>query len=146
MRSLSGIMMLLSLGCFLAGAGSASSVAGDLPPKANWMLNCQGCHKPDASGVEGEVPSMNGYVSKFLQVDGGREYLVQVPGVAFSPLSDQQTADLLNWMLVTYDPDNLPEDFRPYNGDEVHQLRQSPLMTEAAEARVQLMEKLEELD
>ncbi len=141
--SLHRMFMLLSLGCFMAGLGAVSSVAGDMPPKVNWMLNCQGCHKPDASGVDGEVPSMNGYVSKFLTIEGGREYLARVPGVAFSPLSDQQTADLLNWMLATYDPENLPEDFKPYNGDEVRHLRRIPLMTDAAEARRHLMEKLE---
>ncbi|MFC7047646.1 c-type cytochrome [Emcibacter nanhaiensis] len=142
-RPLYRIVMLLGLGCYLAGAGALSAMAGNLPPKVNWMLNCQGCHKPDASGVVGEVPSMNGYVAKFLSVEGGRDYLARVPGVAFSPLSDQQTAELLNWMLATYDPDNLPQDFKPYSGEEVHRLRQSPLMTEAAEYRAQLMEKLD---
>jgi len=39
----------------------------------------------------------------FMRVDGGREYLAQVPGSSQSPLSDQETADLLNWMVKNVD-------------------------------------------
>ncbi|WP_321396278.1 hypothetical protein [Emcibacter sp.] len=142
-RILQKLVLTVCLSGLFGLTAVSSGHAGNLPPKVNWMLNCQGCHKPDASGVDGEVPSMNGYVSKFLTVDGGREYLSRVPGVAFSPLSDQQTAELLNWMLATYDPENLPRDFKPYKEEEVHRLRQDPLMTDAAPAaRQHLMDKL----
>ncbi len=35
------------------------------------MLNCQGCHLGDGSGLPGVVPSMRGIVAGFLDVPGG---------------------------------------------------------------------------
>ena len=66
-----------------------------------------------------------GQLGKFLSVPGGREYLVQVPGSALSGLSDEALAGVLNWMLTTFSPAELPSDFKPYSGHEVHQSRAS---------------------
>lgn len=109
-------------------------------PDVDWMLNCQGCHKPDASGVEGQVPDMNGFIAQFLSVKGGRDYLSQVPGVAFSALSDRDMAELLNWLLVKYDPEHLPKDFKPYDEKEVSKLRAKPLITGAGKRRKELLD------
>ena len=65
----------------------------------NWTLNCQGCHRLDGSGSDGTAPSLAGTVAKFLWVPGGREYLIRVPGVATSPLSDADLAEVMNCML-----------------------------------------------
>ena len=59
---------------------------------------------------------------------GGREFLVQVPGVAQSALSDADTAVVLNWILTELSPDRLPADFRPYDGDEVARYRPGRLI------------------
>jgi hypothetical protein len=75
----------------------AAPVAAD--PHADYMLHCQGCHGPDGSGAPGAVPSFRGQVGKFLQVGGGREYLIRVPGVSQSELDDARTAEVLNWIL-----------------------------------------------
>src|ERR1700689_1107920 len=69
----------------------------------NWTLNCQGCHCLDGSGTDGTAPSLAGPVAKFLWVPGGREYLIRVPGVAPSPLSDADLAEVMNWILWRYD-------------------------------------------
>lgn len=89
---------------------------------------------------------MAGSVSQFLSVEGGREYLGRVPGVAFAPLSDADLAALLNWSLATFDPQHLPADFRPYTAAEVGRLRGAPLVSEAAEVRQQMLVKLGLLD
>ncbi len=105
-----------------------------------WMLNCQGCHRPDASGTGSEVPPMPGIVARFLSVPGGREYLIRVPGVATAPLSDESIAVLVNWMLEKFDPENIPDDFIPYTGEEVSSLRQlGAYGTEAGAIRISLM-------
>ncbi len=39
----------------------------------NYMLNCQGCHSADGSGI-GDIPEMKNFVGNFLRVPGGREF------------------------------------------------------------------------
>jgi mono/diheme cytochrome c family protein len=104
----------------------AGSPAG-LPPQTNYMLHCQGCHRPDGSGLPGEVPDLRGQVARFLGAPGGRAFLARVPGVANAPLSDADLAALLDWLLVRFDPAHLPADFAPYGADEVRELRARPL-------------------
>jgi mono/diheme cytochrome c family protein len=101
--------------------------------RVNYMLNCQGCHGPTGAGMtDGTVPTMTGYLSRYLQVEGGREYLVQVPGSANAGITPAALAEVLNWMLVTMDATHLPSDFVPYAADEVEVLRSKPLREVAA--------------
>jgi mono/diheme cytochrome c family protein len=67
--------------------------------QTNYVLHCQGCHTADGSGLEGKVPSLRPTLVPFATIPQGRKYLVQVPGVAQSTLTDTETAAVLNWML-----------------------------------------------
>ncbi|MDD9853002.1 MAG: cytochrome c [Deltaproteobacteria bacterium] len=125
-----------------AAANSAPDAAESARARINWLLNCQGCHRADASGLPGGAPNMAGEVSRFLNVKGGREYLVRVPGVANAPLSDADLAALLNWMLRTFDPQHLPKNFHPYAAAEVATLRRHPLLEEAPTLRATLTSTL----
>ena len=58
-------------------------------------------------------------MAKFLWVPGGREYLIRVPGVATSPLSDADLAEVMNWMLWRFDKEHLPANFRPFTAAEI---------------------------
>lgn len=109
--------------------------------RLNYMLNCQGCHAVDGRGLN-DIPTMAGFVGKFLAVDGGRAYLVRVPGSANAPLSDAELAEVLNWILITMSYAHLPEPFVPYTPSEVYTFRQQPL-TDAAAKRQQLLTLLE---
>ena len=122
--------LLLSL-LLTVSASAAIQAAPEIDharAQSNYMLNCQGCHLADGSGLPGIVPSMRGIVGSFLTVTGGREFLVQVPGSANAPISDAELAELLNWILTTMSADNLSPDFQYYTGEEVAQLRQHTLM------------------
>jgi len=107
----------------------------------HWVLNCQGCHRPDGTGSEGTAPSIAGTVARFLHAPGGREYLGRVPGVATSPLADADLAEVLNWMLWRFDAAHIPADFQPYTAGEVGRLRQQPLRIEASRVRSDLLRK-----
>lgn len=109
----------------------------------HWTLNCQGCHRPDGTGSEGTAPGLAQTVGRFLRVPGGREYLGRVPGVAASPLSDADLAEVLNWMLWRFDAADVPAAFVPYTALEVGHLRSQPLRMEAARVRRHLLEKAE---
>ena len=112
--------------------------------KENWVLNCQGCHKPDGGGLpEQGMPTLVNEVGKFLSVPGGREYLSQVPGVTNNSLSDGELSQLLNWILIEFDPDNIPDGFLPYSPQEVALLRQKALGADAPNIRKQLLNMIE---
>ncbi len=100
------------------------------------MLSCQGCHRADATGTPQTTPTMAGFVARFLQVPGGREYLVRVPGVATAALSDADLAEVVNWSLVRFDAANVPADFEPYTAAEVaRSAALKPLRAEAMTVR-----------
>jgi len=112
-------------------------------PQTMWMLNCQGCHRPDGAGTGSEVPAMPGVVARFLSVPGGREYLIRVPGVAGSPLPDDSLVILVNWMLENFDRENIPADFTPYTLEEVSAFRKlGAYGGEAGTIRASLMQSM----
>ncbi|MBH3426135.1 c-type cytochrome [Pseudomonas alkylphenolica] len=92
----------------------------------NYQLQCAGCHLGDGSGSKAnDVPRMKDFVGNFLKVDGGREFLVRVPGMAQSALNDEQLADLINWLMRKdgIAGTSLPEHYQPYTGEEVSAVR-----------------------
>jgi mono/diheme cytochrome c family protein len=107
--------------CLLASPALAGS------PAVDYALNCQGCHRDDGSGTPGSVPPLAGSVGRFMGVPGGREFVVQVPGVATSALDDEALAAVLNWMLGRFGPPHLPDKLAPYTAAEVGALRRKPL-------------------
>jgi hypothetical protein len=101
------------------------------------MMECQGCHLADGSGGLNSIPALHNNVAKFPAVPGGREYLVQVPGVASSSLSDQEITAVLNWMLMKFGPAEWATRYAPYTVEEVSTLRKHPL-TETGSRRAEL--------
>ena len=96
--------------------------ADDAEPRFDYLLNCAGCHRTDASGSEAVPPLTT--LAPFVGTSDGRSYLVRVPGVAQAPLSDERLAALLNWALVEFSG---ARDFAPYSASEVALLRVEPL-------------------
>ena len=121
-----------------------SEKGADINPtraQSNYMLNCQGCHLADGSGLPGSVPSMRNFVGSFLAVPGGRDFLVQVPGSSNSPLSDADLAELLNWILTTMSAEQLASDFQYYTAGEVREMRRHVLV-DVAEVRSGLVAQM----
>ena len=101
-------------------------------PRVNYQLQCMGCHHADGSGEPGRVPSVRGTLVPFAMRTDGRDYLMRVPGVAQSPLSDEETASLLNWMARNLSDVPLPADFVDFTAAEVGRWRHQPLATVSA--------------
>jgi mono/diheme cytochrome c family protein len=140
------IVAAMAGGALVGGAALAQSSAPAGVENAqrawqHWTLNCQGCHRPDATGSAGTTPSLAGTAAKFLWVPGGREYLTRVPGVATSALSDADLAEVLNWLLWRFDKENLPANFQPFTAAEVGAQRVRPLRLEASQMRADLLRK-----
>jgi mono/diheme cytochrome c family protein len=98
--------------------GLTAGAAAEPDSRTLYALNCMGCHQRHGEG-HGTVPELRGFVGNFLKVPGGREFLVQVPGVAQSGLTDAEIAAVLNYTLLEFSRNELPDDFRPYDGQEV---------------------------
>ncbi|MES1928923.1 hypothetical protein SADO_06702 [Salinisphaera dokdonensis CL-ES53] len=140
--------LVLAMGLLMAGAGFAQSLPGPhnrpapgneaqatpprdagYRPQVNYQLECSGCHRVDGQGSRAnDVPRMKDFVGHFLEVEGGREFLVRVPGVSQSSFTDAQLASLMNWMLTSHIAgDSTPDHFVPYTAEEVADLRATPL-------------------
>jgi mono/diheme cytochrome c family protein len=111
--------------------------------EANYMIHCMGCHLADGSGGPPDVPDVRGEMGRMLIVEGGREYLVQVPGAAQAPISDAALAAVVNYMLESFSRETLPEDFRPLTPDEVAAWRRF-WMPDVAAVREELLARLED--
>jgi mono/diheme cytochrome c family protein len=101
---------------------TASALGDDSQPRFDYLLNCAGCHRTDATGSP-EVPALT-QIAPFLATPAGRAYLGRVPGVAQAPLSDERVAALLNWALAEFGGAG---EFAPYTAAEVATLRADPL-------------------
>jgi hypothetical protein len=130
----------------LAAAGILVSIA--LPtvgysyePRVNYELQCMGCHLADGSGESGRVPSVRGTLVPFSMTSAGREFVLRVPGVAQSPLTDAEVAAVLNWMARNLSNAPLPAGFRDYTAGEVRAVRGRPLPQVSA-ARQKLLERV----
>jgi hypothetical protein len=117
--------------------GAAANAAWSYQPVVNYQLRCMGCHLADGSGEAERVPSIRRTLVLFSASPAGRAYVIRVPGVAQSPLSDADTAALLNWMARNLSDLKIPSHFADYSAAEVHGLRNRPLaQVSAARARL----------
>ena len=135
----------LSCGIFVLIFTCVAAQAEDLStPHLNYILHCQGCHLADGGGTAEKVPALKQKLGLFLHVRGGREFLIQVPGTAQSALNDSEVAAVLNWMLETFSPDQIPADFLPYTKEEIARYRR-PLANVKA-VRTKLLARMSALD
>lgn len=136
---------LIAVSHAVAGTGAATPLKGVTSAeraRTNYILECQGCHRADAGETPNATPALAGFMGRFLSVPGGREYLIRAPGVAMAPLSDTELAELLNWILGTFDAGNVPVSFKPFSAAEIKRLRKAPLRTDAASMRASLIRKM----
>ena len=118
----------------VAGAGLALGVPAVEPSgltpavEANYMLNCMGCHQVDGSGAPGKVPSLRESLARLSGSSAGRRYLVQVPGASRSPLTDQELAQVLTWMVRNLSAQSVPRGFTDFTAAEVAGYRRTPLV------------------
>jgi mono/diheme cytochrome c family protein len=108
----------------LACVQAAPALADAVPQaRLDYMLNCQGCHLADGSGHPGRVPDLRRSLAPLLGVEGGREFLLRVPGAATAPLDDARLAAVMNWILGEFAPGAV----FPFSAEEVGRLRAAPL-------------------
>jgi len=114
-------------------------------PESLYRMECQGCHLSDGAAGLASIPALTNHVARFLDVPGGREYLLQVPGVALSPLSDRELTDVLNWMLRRFGPADAVARNAAFTVEEVAAWRKQPL-ADVAKRRAELVLLIQQAD
>ena len=103
------------------------AVATFTKPESNYLLGCGGCHGEKGISNSKLVPDLHDQVGFYLNIPEGREYLVRLPNVAFSIMSDQELTDVLNFMVFRIGGASVPAHTAPYTVAEVARLRKQPL-------------------
>jgi mono/diheme cytochrome c family protein len=117
-----------TLGTMAPIRSQAASKAKTHSARSAYILHCAGCHGLDGRGVsQAQVPDLRA-MADFLKVPGGREFLIKVPGVMGSALSDAEIAEVTNWMLTDGMGQSSSGPFQPYTEKEVREARLSPLV------------------
>jgi len=130
-----------TLGTMAPIRSQAASKAKTHSARSAYILHCAGCHGLDGRGVsQAQVPDLR-EMADFLKVPGGREFLIKVPGVMGSALSDAEIAEVTNWMLAGGGRLSPEGRFQPYTEKEVREARLSPLVDvlQTRQALVNLM-------
>jgi mono/diheme cytochrome c family protein len=126
------ISQLLSVSfCAAQASGNALASGKALNPnparaKSDYILYCAGCHGFEGAPVKlGRIPPLKDSIADFLKVEGGRAYLVQVPGVNNTSMSDERIAGVINWVLKEFGSTTLKIEFQIYTAAEVASYRAS---------------------
>jgi len=92
-----------------------------------YLTSCGGCHGVEGVSAPRAVPTLRHLTGTFLCTTEGRQYLVRLPDVALSVLSDRMLTKVINW--VAFDlgaPVAAGPEARPYTVAEVMTLRRHP--------------------
>jgi len=112
-------------------------------PRRDFLLNCGGCHGYEGISNPKLVPNLKDLVGYYLNIPEGRAYLARLPNVAFSALSDQKLAAVLNYVVFDIGGGSAPAGAKPYEAAELGKWRQQPLTEVSLSAyRRQLVETL----
>jgi mono/diheme cytochrome c family protein len=136
-------MLLLACAASWSAPSPVHAQADPSLAQQHWVLNCMGCHTATGGSIPGKVPPLAGSLGYFEHLPAGREYVMRVPGASNSALSDQELADVLNWLLTTKNRDALPHDFKPYTAAEITAHRR-PAFSDVATVRAGLIRELHE--
>ncbi len=138
----------------VASAKSMPTQLATLPNKALgesvFSQNCAACHQASGEGIPGAFPPLKDHAPEVYNAQGGiggRDYLarilinglagkINVNGKAYNGnmpawgdvLNDKQLAAVLNHMLTAWDNEReLPQDFTPYDADDIKVARAKSL-------------------
>jgi mono/diheme cytochrome c family protein len=126
---------------------------------------CVPCHQPNGRGVAGVYPPLTPHLGRYVQVPEGREYLIRVvlfglmgrmetEGQTYDnimlpiglSLTDQQVADVLNFVLRQLNRESLPSGFQDIRPDEVARQRErSRGLSQGLKERERVLQRLKEL-
>jgi cytochrome c len=145
--------------------GAAPVAAQDLAAGATiFAERCAVCHQENGQGVAGVYPPINETLGHFLATASGRRYLgeavafglagsISVGGQPYigqmtlaPPLSDQEIADVLTYVLTAFNSGSLPAGADSFSADEIAAARATPKApTDVAKGRQAVIAELKQI-
>jgi mono/diheme cytochrome c family protein len=107
-------------------SGLPASYPADMnAAQSDYIEHCGGCHGVRGNAAPADLPNLQGRVGWFMCLPEGRDYLMRLPNIARSRITDnQQLADLMNFMVFGLGGKSTPANAKPFTAAEVAQGRQ----------------------
>lgn len=103
--------------------------------EADYVEQCAGCHGVRGSSVPAHLPELKDRVGWFMCTPGARAYLLRLPNVAHSRLTDNaQLADMMNYVVFVLGGQSAPAGTKPFTAAEVAHERQFALTSGSLKA------------
>jgi len=100
--------------------------------QSDYVEHCSGCHGMQGNSAPAEIPVLRDRVGYFMCTSEGREYLIRLPNVAYSAISDnQELADMMNFVVFGLGGNSAPRGTKPFTATEVARLRTRALATQS---------------
>ena len=127
-----------------AGSARAASLPELTTPQSDYVEHCSGCHGMQGNSAPAEIPVLRDRVGYFLCTPEGRDYLIRLPNVAYSAITDhQELAEMMNFVVFGLGGRSAPKGARPFTAAEVARLRGKALATQSLiAARAQVVAKM----
>jgi hypothetical protein len=130
---------------FAAAVQSASPALPLLTtPESDYVEYCSGCHGMQGNSAPAEIPVLRDRVGYFMCTKDGRDYLIRLPNVAYSAITDnQELAEMMNFVVFGLGGNSAPRGTKPFTAAEVKRLRAQALGTQSLiAARAAVVDKL----
>lgn len=112
-----------------------AAITDPVMARADYVEQCAGCHGVSGSTAPAKLPELRGRVGWFLCTPQARAYLIRLPNVAHSRISDnQQLADMMNYVVFGLGGASTPAGSAPYTAEEVTRERRQALATTTLKA------------
>jgi len=113
-------------------------------PQSDYVEHCSGCHGMQGNSAPAEIPVLRDRVGYFMCTKEGREYLIRLPNVAYSAITDdQELADMMNFVVFGLGGNSAPRGAKPFTAAEVGRLRKDALSTQSLVAvRAEVVAKM----
>jgi hypothetical protein len=99
-------------------------------PQSDYVEHCSGCHGMQGNSAPAEIPVLRDRVGYFMCTPEGRDYLIRLPNVAYSAITDnQELADMMNFVVFGLGGASAPKGAKPFSAAEVARLRIRALAT-----------------
>jgi hypothetical protein len=133
------VKRLIALLFLLAPAAAYAETPAELAvlpklttPQSDYVEHCSGCHGMQGNSAPAEIPVLRDRIGYFMCIPEGRDYLIRLPNVAYSAITDdQELADMMNFVVFGLGGNSAPKGTKPYSAQEVARLRTKALATQS---------------
>ena len=137
-------MSIVAALLFAAAVQSEPALPLLTTPQSDYVEYCSGCHGMQGNSAPAEIPVLRDRVGYFMCTGEGRDYLIRLPNVAYSAITDnQELAEMMNFVVFGLGGNSAPKGAKPFTAMEVGRLRAKALGTQSLiAARAQVVDKL----